>query len=118
MILVEDVAQLPRMVMELRRAAGLTRAGLARSHAEAQGLPATAQSTEHRWALWETGRKSPILVSLVPYLRAHRVGMALTLPEDGDQPSWCPFRSRSRARCACVAGHGGPHRGYDGDVIR
>ena len=118
MIPLNDPATLPIAVRALRESRGWSRQGVARKVA-ASALR-TDKTIQNQWHAWEAGVKSPLLLSLGLYLRAHGVRLGLLLPVDRDDSPWCPARSREseRRRCAVAAGHGGRHRDYASNEFR
>lgn len=114
MIEVGDPADLPRVVMMIRKSAGVTRLKIAETWARESGRhqSSTLSQIEH----WEKGRKSPNLASINGYLRAHRLRLMLVQDDDPQVYARCPayLRGDIAQPCAISVGHVGTHRTMKG----
>jgi hypothetical protein len=103
-------------VRAIREGRGQSRLDVARVAADQ--TMRTLHTVSNQWCAWERGEKSPQLLSLVSYLHAHRLRLALEKLEGApDSSPWCPARARTdrRQRCCVAVGHGGRHRDYAGN---
>lgn len=117
MIELDDITALPPAVRLLRLRSGVTLTAISRKIAVDQHREYNSVLTQI--GKWEAVKKSPQLLSLAPYLRAHGVSVLLRTPED-DESVLCPARlgDACRSRCAVADGHAGPHRTYAGVSFR
>jgi hypothetical protein len=113
----DDPADLPTAVRAFRHRSGEKLNSVSRRIA-AETMR-TLQSVNTQIGHWEFGRKSPQLATLGPYLRGHRLQLALVPQLDTEVLPPCTERSDlPYITCVLPSGHGGSHRTYDGRDFR